>query len=30
MPGGEEEARDRIDGYLARLDGERPKLEAVG
>ena len=30
MPGGEEEARERIDGYLARLDGERPTLTAVG
>jgi len=26
MPGGEEEARGRIDGYLARLDGDRARL----
>jgi integrase len=29
MPGGEEEARERIDGYLERLDGG-PRLRAVG
>ena len=30
MPGGEEEARSRIDGYLSLLDGGRPPLVAVG
>ncbi len=29
MPGGEDEARERIDGYLDRLDGA-PHLRAVG
>ena len=29
MPGGEEEARSRIDGYLAQLEGERPSLTVV-
>ena len=29
MPGGEEEARERIDGYLQRLEGGRP-LRALG
>lgn len=29
MPGGEDEARERIDGYLDRLDGA-PRLRAVG
>ncbi len=29
MPGGEGEARERIDGYLNRLDGA-PHLRAVG
>jgi integrase len=29
MPGGEEEARERIDGYLDRLEGG-PRLRAVG
>jgi integrase len=26
MPGGEEEARERIDGYLERLAGGSPRL----
>jgi len=30
MPGGEDEARERIDGYLDRLDGDGPHLRAVG
>jgi integrase len=29
MPGGEDEARERVDGYLERLDGG-PRLRAVG
>ena len=29
MPGGEDEARERIDGYLDRLD-DAPRLRAVG
>jgi hypothetical protein len=29
MPGGEEEARERVDGYLERLEGGR-RLRAVG
>jgi hypothetical protein len=30
MPGGEDEARERVDSYLDRLDGGRPTLTAVG
>jgi integrase len=30
MPRGEDEARERIDGYLDRIDGDGPHLRAVG